>query len=269
MTFQEKLDAAVRQNDSLLCVGLDSEWSKLPAHLQGGAEDAQLAFNRAIIEATSDLVCAYKPNTAFYEARGLAGWQVLMETVKLIPQHIPVILDAKRGDIGNTSRLYAEAFFDAMGVDAVTVHPYMGTDTVSPFLAYPDKAIFVLVKTSNQSAVEFEDLPQPDGRKLYEHVAGQVAIWNREYPGTAGIVAGATYPEDLVALRRQLPEVPFLIPGVGTQGGDVQATATAAGSNAIINASRAVIFASGGTDFAERARNAADALRQEINLYRV
>jgi orotidine-5'-phosphate decarboxylase len=268
MTFQEKLTAARERNDSLLCVGLDPDWAKLPAHLHGGGEDPQVAFARGIVEATRDLVCAYKPNTAFYEARGLAGWQALAETIALIPDDIPIILDAKRGDIGNTSKLYAESAFDLLGVDAVTVHPYMGRDTVAPFLSYADKAVFVLVKTSNPSAAEFEDLIQPDGRKLYEHVAGQVAVWNREFPGTAGIVAGATYPEDLAALRRQLPEAPFLIPGIGAQGGDVQATVRAGGENAVINTSRAVLFAASGEDFADKARGAADALRREINLYR-
>lgn len=268
--FLEKLTEVIRLNNSLVCVGLDSELSALPASMRGSA-DPQFEFNRAIIDATKDFVCAYKPNMAFYEAEGSVGLEALRRTIAYIPPHIPVILDAKRGDIGNTSRLYAKACFDDLGVDAVTLHGYMGSDTVTPFLEYDGKGVFVLVKTSNPSAVELEDIVAHDGRKLYLHVAQKCEEWNRISNGRCGAVVGATYPEDLRAVRAILKSAPILVPGVGAQGGDLQATLKAGlvqGSGLLINSSRGIIFASKEANFAERAAAEARSFRDLINSHR-
>jgi len=270
-TFLEKLNALSRKNNSLLCVGLDSDTSRLPSCLVL-EKNAQLEFNRAIIEATKDIVCAYKPNSAFYEARGKIGWETLEETIGMIPDDIPVILDAKRGDIGNTSSLYAESAFHNLGADAVTVHGYMGRDTIAPFVSREERTVFVLVKTSNPSAAEFEDLELKDGRRNFEAMADLIAQWNEEFPGTLGAVVGATWPEDVAKVRARLPEAPLLVPGVGKQGGDAAATIRNGldknGGGLIINASREVIFASDGYDFAKAARAKAMALRDEFNSIR-
>ncbi len=270
MNFLEKLNLQIDKTNSLVCVGLDCELTKLPKHLLD-EENPQLEFNKAIIDATKDLVCAYKPNSAFYEAQGEQGMEALAETIDYIPEHIPVILDSKRGDIGNTSRLYAQACFEILKADAITVHPYMGIDSVQPFLDYVDKATFILVKTSNPSAVEFEDL-EMGGKKLYELVAEKVAEWSQKFPGLAGAVIGATYPEDLAKIRSILPNVPFLIPGLGKQGGSVEETLKNGVDKdkrgLIINSSRGIIFASTGEDFAEKAREETIKFRDSINTYR-
>ncbi|OIP95134.1 orotidine 5'-phosphate decarboxylase [Candidatus Wirthbacteria bacterium CG2_30_54_11] len=271
MGFTAKLNSITQKNNSLVCIGLDSEMSKLPEHLEGSA-DPQFEFNKAIIDATADLVCAYKPNMAFYEAEGLKGIEALKKTMDYIPKHIPIILDAKRGDIDNTSRLYAQACFDYFGADAVTIHGYMGTDTVKPFLEYEDKAIFVLVKTSNKSAGEIEDIEGKDGKKVYLRMAEQIAVWNTQFSGRAGAVVGATYPADLLPIRQILPNAPLLIPGLGKQGGDAENTVIngmdARKAGILVNNSRSIIFASTGTDFAEVARAKAIEFRDQLNSYR-
>lgn len=235
-------------------------------------KNAQLEFNRAIIEATKDLVCAYKPNTAFYEARGKIGWETLQETIGMIPDDIPVILDAKRGDIGNTSELYATSAFHDLGADAVTLHGYMGRDTIEPFASVEERTVFVLVKTSNPSAAEFEDLELKDGRRNFEAMADLIQQWNHEFPGTVGAVVGATWPEDIAKVRARLPDAPFLVPGVGKQGGDAEAVVknglNSKGGGLVINASREVIFASDGYDYAQAARARAMQLRDRFNSYR-
>ncbi len=256
----------VKGNNSLLCVGLDSDGEKLPASIK------QFEFNRAIIDATKDLVCAYKPNMAFYEAYGIDGLKALKKTIEHIPSHIPVILDAKRGDIGNTSKLYAQSCYNDLKVDAVTLHPYMGSDTVLPFLEFEGKGVFVLVKTSNPSAIEIEDLVTKDGETVSLKVARKVAEWNKKFNGRVGAVVGATYPKDLRVIREILGDAWFLVPGVGAQGGNVREVVSAgqnkAGDGIIINSSREIIFASAGSDFAEKAREKAERLRSEINLAR-
>jgi len=271
MGFREKLSSAVQKNRSVVCIGLDSELGRLPGHLKS-RDDPQFEFNRAIINATADLVCAYKPNMAFYEAAGLAGIASLKRTMEYIPGHIPIVLDAKRGDIDNTSRLYAQACYDYFGADAVTLHGYMGTDTVKPFLEYADKAVFVLVKTSNPSAGEFEDIEDAQGRRLYLRMADKIAEWSRAFPGECGAVVGATYPEDLARIRDILPTAPFLIPGLGRQGGDAERTVRnsmdAERAGILVNNSRGIIFASAGTDFAEVARQRAIEFRDQLNSYR-
>ncbi len=266
MTFLEKLLGASRRNQSLICIGLDPEIERLPAHLRDQPNPI-LAFNRAIIEATADLVCAYKPNLAFYEALGPAGLLTLQETLRLIPDSIPTIGDAKRGDTDNTSRQYARALFETYGFDAITVHPYLGRDSVQPFLDYQEKGILIVCRTSNPGARDFQDRlvsqEQTQPIPLYEYVARQVLEWNTA--GNAGLVVGATYPEELQCLRQIAPNLPILIPGVGAQGGDLTSAARygtdAAGERAIISASRAIIYASNGPDFATSAAEVTRSLR--------
>ncbi|MGB8348314.1 MAG: orotidine-5'-phosphate decarboxylase [Ktedonobacteraceae bacterium] len=265
------------QRDSFVCVGLDSDYQQLPETLKQGksVEEALFAFNRAIIDATHDLVCAYKPNAAFYEAQGDAGLRALTRTVQYSKEAyplIPVILDAKRADIGSTNLGYVQAAFDIIGVDAITMHPYLGKEALAPFLARAEKGIIVLAKTSNPGAGEFQDLPVgPAQEPLYQVVARHVAEqWNTN--GNCGIVIGATYPQDLRKARAIVGDMPILIPGIGTQGGAVGATVAAGkdsrGQGMIINASRGIIFASHGSDFAQAARAATEHLRDEINSYR-
>ena len=265
------------QKNTSVCIGLDSDYRQLPETVKQGrsVEEAMFAFNRAIIDATHDLVCAYKPNAAFYEAQGDAGLRALTRTIQYIKEaypSIPVILDAKRADIGSTNLGYVQAAFDIIGVDAITVHPYLGKEALAPFLARAEKGIIVLAKTSNPGAGEFQDLPVgPAQEPLYQVIARHVAEqWNTN--GNCGIVIGATYPEDLQQARAIVGDMPILIPGIGTQGGAIAATVTAGrdsrGQGMIINASRGIIFASRGGDFALAARAAGERLRDEINSYR-
>jgi len=268
MDFLAKLTAAQAKNNSLLCVGLDADTDKLPQGLN------QFEFNKAIIDATADLACAYKPNSAFYEGRGAAGIEELKQTCDYIRQNhpdIPIILDFKRGDIGNTNNHYALFAFDYLGVDAITVQPYQGREAIQAFLDYKDKGIIVLCKMSNQGSEEFQDLPV-DGQKLYMKVAQNVLEeWNAN--GNCLLVVGATYPEEMAEVRAAVgDEMVFLVPGIGAQGGDMEAILKAGlnpqGSGLIINSARAILYASGGNDFAEAARQAATATRDEINKYR-
>jgi len=263
MEFTRKLREATARNNSLLCIGLDPDPERLPA----GLTIAQ--FNREVIEATNDLVCAYKPNLAFYEAAGLEGVKSLEHTLSLIPPNIPVIGDAKRGDIGNTARMYARSLFDVFGFDAVTLSPYLGLDSIEPFMVYSTKGLFLLCRTSNPGARDFQDL-EVEGHPLYEHVALKALEWNAH--GNLGLVVGATHVRELARIRHLCPDMPLLIPGVGTQGGDlpevVKSGTDRAGGNAIINSSRAILFASAGPDFAEAARRVAMITRDSINRYR-
>jgi orotidine-5'-phosphate decarboxylase len=271
MNFNQKLQSATTQNHSLVCVGLDPDPKLMP-------EKVSVAdFNRAIIEATSDLVCAYKPNFAFYEALGDEGMQALKQTLKAIPANIPVIADAKRGDIGNTSKAYARALFEIYGFDAATVNPYLGSDAVEPFIQFSDKGIFILCRTSNAGAADFQSLQCQTARgtmPLFEAVAEKAREWNKA--GNVGLVVGATYPDELKVIRQKLPDMLFLIPGVGAQGGDVAVTikngvspqGDKARERAIVNSSRQILYASKGPDFAAAARQATRKLRDEINQYR-
>jgi len=261
MKFTEKLLDISRKNRSLLCIGLDPDPELMP-----GVDILQ--FNKAIIDATRDLVCAYKPNLAFYEALGTAGPAILEKTIKYVPGDIPVIGDAKRGDIGNTARAYARALFSVLGFDAATVNPYLGFDSLEPFISYQDKGVFVLCRTSNKGALDFQDL-NTDGRPLYETVAHKAMEWNTH--GNVGLVVGATYPEELKRVRSICPEMCLLIPGIGAQGGDLASAVNygvdARGEKAIINVSRQVLYASREEDFARAARAAAEKLRKEINFH--
>lgn len=272
MNFQQKLDAIVAKNNSLVCVGLDSDWEKLP-ELVKKEEYPQFEFNRAIIDATHDLVCAYKPNSAFYEYLGSEGVRQLKLTCDYIHDtypEIPVILDAKRGDIGNTNNGYLTYAFDYLKVDATTIQPYLGSEAVRPFLDQQDKGIIILCRTSNPGAGEFQDLVV-DGKPLYQHVAANVVRdWNRN--NNCLLVVGATYPADLAAVREIVGDMTLLIPGIGAQGAEVESTVKA-GLNSkkagmIISSSRGIIFASTGADFAEKARVETQKLRDQINTYR-
>jgi orotidine-5'-phosphate decarboxylase len=255
-----------------LAVGLDTDPARIPASVAPGAAPAErvVEFNRRIVEATAEVACAYKPNAAFYEALGEDGFQALEETIATIRERAPeaaVILDAKRGDIGSTNAGYVAAAFDRLGADAITVHPYLGGEALAPFLERNEKLIFVLARTSNPGAGEFQDLIA-DGVPLYRHVARAVASgWNAT--GNCGLVVGATYPDELRAVREDVAAtLPILIPGAGAQGGDVGAVVAAnreAGSDAfLIAASRSIVYASPGEDFAEAALVAASALDAEI-----
>jgi orotidine-5'-phosphate decarboxylase len=248
-------------------VGLDPHPSLLP-------EKDVAAFNRAIIEATADLACCYKPNLAFYEGMGPQGLEVLLRTVEAVPRHLPVIADAKRGDIASTAEAYAHALFDVYGFDAATVNPYLGGDSLAPFLQRADKGVFVLCRTSNPGGADLQGLTvAADGtaRPLYEVVAELARDrWNER--GNVGLVVGATFPEELGRIRQLCPRLPFLLPGVGTQGAEVAAAVRNAldedGAGFIITSSRQILYASSGRDYAQAARRAAEALRDEINRQR-
>jgi len=274
-TFIEKLRAAQQKNRSFLCVGLDIVVANSPSPVST-YDEPMLPFARAIIDATCDLVCAYKPNLGFYLAEGAAGMVALERIVRLIPPDIPIILDAKSGDIGNTAEAYARGAFEQFHADAVTLSPYMGSDSVKPFLRYPDRGAFVLARTSNANAGEFQglvmqDSPQPSAQApgahlaptLFERVARAANQWHREGPGACGLVVGATAPDELRHIRGICPELPFLIPGVGTQGGDLASALTYGrtqdGLGPVVNASRSILYASRNEDFAQAAR--AEALR--------
>ena len=273
MNFKTRLNKSVAQNNSLVCVGLDSDLNKLPARFKKSKEP-MYEFNKAIVDATADLVCAYKPNSAFYEAEGASGIEQLRKTVAYIHDkypNVPVILDAKRADIGNTNNGYTKFLFEYLELDAVTVHPYLGGEALEPFLAHKDKGIIVLCKTSNPGSGEFQDL-EVDGKKLYQTVATRVRDeWNKN--DNCLLVTGATYPEELAEIRQIMgDDYTFLVPGIGAQGGDVEkmvrAGVNAYGDGIIVNSARDIIFASNGDDFAEAARVKTEALRDEINKYR-
>ena len=268
--FTERLRAIQTKKDSAVCVGLDPDPDRLPPSLAGAEEraDAIATFCHNIVQATAEYACAFKLNFAFFEALGPAGAHVLEQTASIIPDDCLVIGDAKRGDIGNSARFYATAVFDHMHCDAITVAPYMGHDSVTPFLERDGTCAFVLARTSNPGARDFQEGCDCDGEALYLRTARLTAAWNREHPGTAGLVAGATSPQALRELRAACPTLPFLVPGVGSQGGDpvavMEAAATGEGT-VIVNSSRSVIYASEDEAYAEAAANAAQNLRDVLN----
>jgi orotidine-5'-phosphate decarboxylase len=270
MTFKDKLREAQRRNDSWLCVGLDPVMERLPANVRS-APDPLLAFGRAIVEHTSDLVCAYKPNLGFWLAEGAAGLEALKQLIEEMPGHIPVILDGKFNDVGHTAQAYARAAFETLGVDGVTANPYLGLDTLRPFLSSEDRGIFLLARTSNPSAPDLQDLDVGSG-PLYRRVSQLADGWNEQLAGTCGLVVGATYPEELSIVRGDAPRLPFLIPGIGAQGGNLEQAVLHGPSmeavGPVINSSRGIIYASSGQDFAEAAREAAQATRDRINQHR-
>ncbi len=273
MNFMHALDAAWRERNSLLCVGLDPDPAKFPAHLQG-RPDAIFEFCAGIADATADLVCCFKPQIAYFAAhRAEDQLEALIAHIHAHHPGTPVILDAKRGDIGSTAEQYASEAFERYQADAITVNPYMGRDSVEPYLAYSDKGVILLCRTSNPggSDLQFLDIDASGGQKLYEHVAQLVAQeWNAS--GQCALVVGATFPAEIARVRALTGDMPLLVPGIGAQGGDIEATVhagrNAQGNGLMINSSRAILYAGKGEDYAEAARRAALETRGAINRYR-
>ena len=272
-SFIHRLQGSWARNDSLVCVGLDPEIERFPEHVAAHASPI-FQFNKAIIDATADLVCAYKPQFAHYAA--YEAEDQLQRTIEYIHEtypDIPVILDSKRGDVGNTAERYANEAFERYGADAVTVNPYLGGDSLEPFLKYAERGVIVLCRTSNPGARDLQDLTiDAAGRRLYHVVADLAARrWNTR--GNCLLVVGATYPQELAEVRRIVGEMPLLVPGVGAQGGDVAAVVrsgqTAAGTGLIISSSRGILYASRSEDFASAARIATERLRSQINEHRL
>lgn len=264
-SFFNRLRSRAQRLNSWVCVGLDIDPKRIPVCLKE-KPNAQEAFGIAIIEATHDVAMCYKANSAFFEAEGVKGHKALEAIVAEARRNeVPMILDAKRADIGNTSKQYATACFDRLKADAITVNPYLGQDGLQPFLDYEDKGIFVLGLTSNPGAADFEKL-LCDGMPLFEHVAKKVASWNDH--GNCGLVVGATQPEELERMRGLVSELPFLVPGIGAQGGAldpvVKHGCTSKGVPPVINSSRGILYASSGEDFAQAATKAAEQLRDRI-----
>ena len=279
MNFTDQLAQAQRQNDSLLCVGLDPEPARFPGAWKGQA-DSIFDFCSAIVDATKDLVCAFKPQIAYFAAhRAEDQLERLMAHMRRVAPHVPVILDAKRGDIGSTAEQYAREAFERYQADAVTLSPFMGFDTMEPFLKYPGKGVILLCRTSNPGGSDLQNLRLadiPGQPRVYEHIAAQAqGPWNTH--GQMGLVVGATFPEEIARVRELAPTLPLLIPGVGAQGGDAMATVKAGlktdasgvvTGTIIVNSSRAVLYASSGDDFASAARKAALDTRQALNAAR-
>jgi orotidine-5'-phosphate decarboxylase len=274
MAFMSDLRQAWERHDSLVCVGLDPAPARFPAVLRGHP-DAVYAFCRAVVDSTADLACAFKPQVAHFAALGAEdALQRLVTHIHIAHPGVPVILDAKRGDIGSTARHYASEAFDRYGADAVTVNPYLGGDSLEPFLERVDKGVIILCRTSNAGSRDLQDLPvrTPQGeRKLYQHVAETVAReWNGN--GNCALVVGATWPGELADVRARVGDLPLLVPGVGAQGGDVAAVVangcTAGRTGLMVSSSRAILYAGDGEDFAAAARAAAMSLRDDINRHR-
>jgi orotidine-5'-phosphate decarboxylase len=269
MKYTDKLAKIQKKNNSFVCVGLDTNVSKLPKFLLENRYP-QFAFNKAIIDATHNFVCAYKPNSAFYEVQGEYGILQLKMTCDYLKEkypQIPIILDVKRADIGESNERYDKFAFEYLGVDAITLHPYLGHEALEPFLKHEDKGCYILCRTSNPGAGEFQDLLVA-GKPLYQVVAKQVAkVWNKNQ--NCGLVVGATYPSEIKTVRKIAPNLHFLIPGVGSQGGDLKKSVRFAtnktGDGFVISASRSIIFASNGEDFAQKAAEEARKLRDQIN----
>ena len=265
MQFNQYLNETCSKQNSLVCVGLDVDLEKIPGFLKK-KKDAQVNFSKAIIDATAEYAAAFKINTAFFEAYGEDGWRAMREIVNYIPDNIVKIADAKRGDIGNTSKMYAKAFFEELSFDAITVNPYLGHDAVKPFLSKKEKGIFVLCHTSNAGAEDFQKFTG-NNQKLFELVAKKVDSWNEK--NNCGLVVGATFPKEMKHVRGLVPKLPFLVPGLGAQGGDFDLAVKYATDNrrsgAIFNFSRNIIYASSGADFAGKAADQAKKMRDEIN----
>lgn len=254
----------IKKKDSYLCVGLDTDISKIPVHLKN-TPDPIFEFNKQIIDATHDYCVAYKPNIAFYEALGSKGWESLEKTLAYIPHNCFTIADAKRGDIGNTSSLYAKAFFEKLNFDSITVAPYMGEDSVKPFLQFKNKWVILLAHTSNTGSSDFQLIESKAGKKLYEEVITKSQQWGT--PEQLMYVIGATRADKMAEIRKLAPEHFFLVPGIGAQGGDLAETSkhglTKQGS-LLVNSTRAIIYASSGKDFAKAAANEARAVKEEM-----
>jgi len=264
MSFNARLRRTCAEKNSALCIGLDVDLSRLPTGIPATRKGV-VRFCRELIEATHQCAAAYKPNLAFFESMGTWGLDALEEIRGHIPTDVIAIADAKRGDIDSTNVHYAAAVFDVLGFDAVTAHSYLGAEALEPFLSRPDRGVFVLCRTSNPGARDFQDLRNETGERLYVTVAKSVQSWNVN--DNCGLVTGATYPEELAQVRQVAPSLPLLIPGIGAQGGDLKATVQAAGTRApmLINASRSILYAGSERDFAEAAATAAAKLHADIN----
>ncbi len=267
MTRQEII-RQIHTKKSYLCIGLDADLDRIPQHLMS-TEDPIFEFNKRIIEATHDLCVAYKPNLAFYEALGAKGWKSLEKTLALISKDHLIIADAKRGDIGNTSRRYAKAFFETLACDAITVAPYMGEDSIQPFLGFPGKWVILLALTSNKGSTDFQFARQDGGQPLYEKVMRKAMEWGTKEE--LMFVVGATHPEKFAEIRQIAPEHFLLVPGVGAQGGDLEAISRygmiPGDVGLLINSSRGIIYAGAGEDFAEKARAAALVLQKQMEKF--
>ena len=264
--FFSSIERRQNQVKSLLCIGLDPNPRQFPERFQREKEPI-LAFNKSIIDATADLACCYKPQIAFYSSNGAE--QELEKTISYLKDlQIPVLLDAKRGDVGSTAEQYAAEAFDRYGADAVTINPYLGFDAMAPFLDRADKGVFILCRTSNPGGADLQNLELRDGRLLYEHVAREAATtWNSN--NNVALVTGATQPQELAKIRQITGEMTFLLPGIGAQGGELESSLKAGeGGGLIVSSSRAVLYASSGEDFAEAARQVAESTRDEINHHR-
>jgi|SRR3990172_717567 len=268
MNFSDRLKSIQTHQQSLLCIGLDTDPSLLPSHL-GSSSQSVLNFNREVIAATHDLVCAYKLNLAFYESLGRNGWDVLHETLSRIPAAVLTIGDGKRADIGNTSEQYAKALFHDLHFNAITVNPYMGLDSLEPFLRDESNGVFVLALTSNPGSKDFQRL-KAGSVPLYKKVVQAAKKWNTKK--NIGLVVGATHPRELREVRSMVPSMPLLIPGIGKQGGDLHQAVRYGcdknGLSAVMNVGRSVLYASKGDDFASAARTEAMKLRDQINAFR-
>lgn len=270
LKFSERLKAAIQRTHGCLCVGLDVDLEKLPKGLPKNGEGA-LRFCRAIVDATRDLAVAYKPNLAFFESLGVQGFEILELLRQSIPHDVLFVADAKRGDIGNTSQAYAKAFYGLLKADALTLSPYMGKDSVEPFLDFPGTCSFVLCLTSNPSAADFQTQVLQGGEKLYEKVAKTATGWAQGKKGEVGLVVGATQTQYLADLRRLVPDTTFLVPGVGAQGGDLEGVLKEGrskdGFGLLVNVSRQVLYASNGNDFTDAAREQAQKLVGQMKAY--
>lgn len=261
---REELIQQIKTKRSFLCVGLDTDLSKIPPHLLE-TEDPIFEFNKAIIDATKDYCVAYKPNTAFYECHGIKGWESLKKTLDYIPKDIFTIADAKRGDIGNTSNYYAQTFFDYLNADSVTVAPYMGEDSVTPFMQHENKWVILLALTSNKGALDFQMLEDQNGEQLFKKVLKKSSTWGT--PDNLMYVVGATRAEGIGEVRALVPDNFFLVPGVGAQGGsleDVVKYGWNKDCGLLINSSRGIIYASNGEDFKEKAAESAKSLQEQM-----
>ena len=272
MTFIQRLEQAWAQGNTLLQVGLDPDPKRFPRELQG-KPDAIFEFCRGIVDATAPYACSFKPQIAYFAAhRAEEQLEALCAHIRATHPHLPIVLDAKRGDIGTTAEHYAREAYERYGAHAMTVNPYMGLDSVEPYLGWKDRGVIVLCRTSNPGGSDLQFLKLDNGEPLYLHVAGMVADkWNAD--GQCGLVVGATYPNELAAVRQRIGEaMPLLVPGIGAQGGDITATVNAgrntAGTGMMVNASRAILYASGGDDWREAAAQAARDLRDAINAVR-
>ena len=270
MNFKEKYSKIIKKNNSLLCVGLDIDKNKIPKFLFTKSNNPYLEFNKSIIDATKDIVCAYKLNMAFYESIGINGHDIIKKTLDYIPKNIISIIDGKRNNIGNSARMYAKSIYEIFKADSTTINPYLGIDGIKPFLDYKNKCNFILCRTSNPSAVDLQD-QIISNVPLYQKLAMKIKDWN--YNDNCGAVIGATYPNELKIIRDILgDEIPFLIPGIGKQGGDIEKTIkngiSKNGNMIIINSSRDIIYAGNDYNFSEESRKKALKTRDIVNKFR-